>query len=146
MFGALNRFISVLDRGSDEGQNGRGNSDGSYGFQILRNNNEELPLEPWFDFIIGINGRTLVRYGARMSCVDNLNNELLVLIQLLRQPMLTFLTSHHSLTLHRITETHTSSQQKSATAPATPYLLASGAPKVPASARYTSMCRAKLAP
>lgn len=58
MFGALNRFISVLDRGLDEGKNG--GPEGAFGFQVLRNNNEQLPLEPWFDFIIGINGRTLV--------------------------------------------------------------------------------------
>lgn len=58
MFGALNRFISVLDRGSEEPRTGA--AKGAFGFQVLRNKNEELPLEPWFDFIIGINGRTLV--------------------------------------------------------------------------------------
>jgi hypothetical protein len=58
MFGALNRFISVLDRGPEESRNAP--AEGAFGFQVLRNKNEELPLEPWFDFIIGINGRTLV--------------------------------------------------------------------------------------
>ncbi|KAI5797919.1 GRASP55/65 PDZ-like domain-containing protein [Peziza echinospora] len=31
-----------------------------YGFQVLRNNNPSLPtIEPWFDFICGINGRQI---------------------------------------------------------------------------------------
>lgn len=56
MFGALNRFISRLD---GEPQNQQ-SLQGAGGFQVLRNNNKEVALEPWFDFIIGINGRTLV--------------------------------------------------------------------------------------
>jgi len=56
MFGALNRFISRLD-GEPQGQT---EVQGAAGFQVLRNTNKELALEPWFDFIIGINGRTLV--------------------------------------------------------------------------------------
>jgi hypothetical protein len=59
MFGALNRFISRLDA-DPQAQKQSGASD-TYGFQVLRNNNLELPLEPWFDSIIGINGRTIVR-------------------------------------------------------------------------------------
>jgi hypothetical protein len=59
MFGALNRFISRLDA-DPQAQKQSGGSD-TYGFQVLRNNNPELPLEPWFDSIIGINGRTIVR-------------------------------------------------------------------------------------
>ncbi|GAM83177.1 hypothetical protein ANO11243_011630 [Dothideomycetidae sp. 11243] len=55
MFGALNRFISRLD--SDQPQRPSGQS--AYGFQVLKNLNVELPIEPWFDFIIGINGRTI---------------------------------------------------------------------------------------
>lgn len=35
---------------------------GTYGFQVLRNTNLELPIEPWFDFIVGINGRPIVRH------------------------------------------------------------------------------------
>lgn len=58
MFGALNRFISRLDA-DPQAQKQRGPA-GAYGFQVLRNNNPELPLEPWFDSIIGINGRTIV--------------------------------------------------------------------------------------
>jgi hypothetical protein len=58
MFGALNRFISRLDAAPEE-QNSA--TQGAYGFQVLRNKNPEVPLDPWFDFIIGINGRTLVR-------------------------------------------------------------------------------------
>ncbi|EKG10711.1 BTB/POZ domain-containing protein [Macrophomina phaseolina MS6] len=56
MFGALNRFISRLDAEPQEREQG---SKGAYGFQVLRNTNQELAIEPWFDFIIGINGRTI---------------------------------------------------------------------------------------
>ncbi|KAL9942933.1 hypothetical protein D7B24_000501 [Verticillium nonalfalfae] len=55
MFSALNRFMSRLD-GEQPTQQSRG---GSFGFQVLRNTNLELSVEPWFDFIIGINGRPL---------------------------------------------------------------------------------------
>ncbi|KAL8662483.1 MAG: hypothetical protein Q9168_008248 [Polycauliona sp. 1 TL-2023] len=54
MFGALNRFISRLDSESPS-QSSRNGS--PYGFQVLRNKNLEIPIEPWYDFIIGINGR-----------------------------------------------------------------------------------------
>ncbi|KAF3005045.1 hypothetical protein E8E13_009286 [Curvularia kusanoi] len=57
MFGALNRFISRLDAAPQEQQ--QSGVGGAYGFQVLRNANQEIPLEPWFDFIIGINGRTI---------------------------------------------------------------------------------------
>jgi hypothetical protein len=56
MFGVLNRFISSLDGEPQDQQV----IQGAGGFQVLQNTNKELPLEPWFDFIIGINGRTLV--------------------------------------------------------------------------------------
>lgn len=59
MFGALNRFIARLD-GEPPRQNDGGPSDTSYGFQVLRNTNKELSLEPWFDFIVGINSHYLV--------------------------------------------------------------------------------------
>jgi hypothetical protein len=63
VFGALNRFISRLDAAPiDEQQSG---VQGAYGFQILKNTNQEVPLEPWFDFIIGINGRTIVSVFER---------------------------------------------------------------------------------
>ncbi|KAF2155348.1 golgi reassembly-stacking protein [Myriangium duriaei CBS 260.36] len=55
MFGALNRFISRLD--SEQPQKPSGQS--AYGFQVLKNLNVELAIEPWFDFIIGINGRSI---------------------------------------------------------------------------------------
>jgi hypothetical protein len=55
MFNALNRFISRLDGDSPSTQQGRG----LFGFQVLRNTNLELPVEPWFDFIVGINGRPI---------------------------------------------------------------------------------------
>ncbi|KAK8181826.1 GRASP55/65 PDZ-like domain-containing protein [Phyllosticta capitalensis] len=57
MFGALNRFIARLDAEPQERSNGGDNE--AWGFQILRNTNDTLPLEPWFDFVIGINGRTI---------------------------------------------------------------------------------------
>jgi hypothetical protein len=57
MFNALNRFISRLD---SESPNHAANH-GAFGFQVLRNTNLELALEPWFDFIVGINGRMIVR-------------------------------------------------------------------------------------
>ncbi|KAG5953766.1 hypothetical protein E4U13_002968 [Claviceps humidiphila] len=55
MFNALNRFMSRLD--GDQSQ--RRNEHGSHGFQVLRNTNLELAIEPWFDFIVGINGRPI---------------------------------------------------------------------------------------
>ncbi|PKS06597.1 hypothetical protein jhhlp_007345, partial [Lomentospora prolificans] len=56
MFNALNRFISRLDGDAPATQHNRG---GEYGFQVLRNTNLELAVEPWYDFIVGINGRPL---------------------------------------------------------------------------------------
>lgn len=55
MFASLNRFISRFD----EPQNQQGAPRSAFGFQVLRNSNDELPLEPWFDFVIGINGRNI---------------------------------------------------------------------------------------
>lgn len=59
MFGALNRFIGRLD-GEPIQQPRNGPSDNAFGFQVLRNKDPELPLEPWFDFIVGINGHPIV--------------------------------------------------------------------------------------
>ncbi|EXJ53871.1 hypothetical protein A1O7_09207 [Cladophialophora yegresii CBS 114405] len=59
MFGALNRFIARLDGEPPPRQTDSGPSDTSFGFQVLRNTNKELQLEPWFDFIIGMNGHYL---------------------------------------------------------------------------------------
>jgi hypothetical protein len=56
MFGALNRFIGRLD-GDPNDQNADQNA---AGFQVVKNTNPDVPLEPFFDFIIGINGRNLV--------------------------------------------------------------------------------------
>ncbi|KND95226.1 Uncharacterized protein C1D4.02c [Tolypocladium ophioglossoides CBS 100239] len=56
MFNALNRFMSRLD-GGDPQQ--RQQEQGSFGFQVLRNTNLQLAIEPWFDFIVGINGRPI---------------------------------------------------------------------------------------
>jgi len=33
----------------------------SFGFQVLKNTNKFIAIEPWFDFICGINGRLVVR-------------------------------------------------------------------------------------
>ncbi|KAF3762468.1 hypothetical protein M406DRAFT_63371 [Cryphonectria parasitica EP155] len=55
MFNALNRFISRLD-GEDPRQK---QQQGLFGFQVLRNANQQLAIEPWFDFIVGINGRVI---------------------------------------------------------------------------------------
>jgi len=64
MFGALNRFISRLDAEPDpQAQHGRG---GPSGFQVLRNDNKDMPVEPWFDFVIGINGRPIVRASSSL--------------------------------------------------------------------------------
>lgn len=65
MFGALNRLISSLDADTSYAQSHT--RDNAYGFQVLRNKNPDLPLEPWFDFIIGINGHIIVRGAVRMA-------------------------------------------------------------------------------
>lgn len=41
-----------------------------FGFQVLRNLNPELPIEPWFDFIIGLNNRRIVRSIPLLSPVS----------------------------------------------------------------------------
>jgi len=56
MFNALNRFMSRLDGDAPQS---RQQAAGSFGFQVLRNTNLDLPIEPWFDFIVGINGRPI---------------------------------------------------------------------------------------
>ncbi|KAK3341515.1 GRASP55/65 PDZ-like domain-containing protein [Lasiosphaeria hispida] len=56
MFNALNRFISRLD--SDAPSAAKENH-GAFGFQVLRNENLHLAVEPWFDFVVGINGRMI---------------------------------------------------------------------------------------
>ncbi len=60
MFGALNRFISRLDVDTASQGANQGPGDNSFGFQVLRNTKPELPIEPWFDFIIGINSHYIV--------------------------------------------------------------------------------------
>ncbi len=74
MFGAfntLNRLISKLDSGVPSQQ-----ETSSYGFQVLRNPNPELPIEPWFDFIIGINHRRIVNLPSSVSLAStNISQE-----------------------------------------------------------------------
>ena len=60
MFGALNRFIGRLDAEPAQQGNAQNPGDSTFGFQVLRNSNPDQPLEPWFDFIIGINGHFIV--------------------------------------------------------------------------------------
>jgi hypothetical protein len=60
VFGALNRFISRLDAPSPTpNEPSSSPSSTTYGFHVLRNTNPSLALDPWFDYIIGINSRTL---------------------------------------------------------------------------------------
>ena len=94
MFGALNRFISRLDAAPQEQQ--QSGVGGAYGFQVLKNANQEIPLEPWFDFVIGINGRTIV--SAWVYDVEDWQSD----------------------TVYRITLIRRCSQQKCATVQATP--------------------------
>lgn len=119
MFGALNRFISRLDA---EPQEPDQNSKGAFGFQILRNTSQDLPIEPWFDFIIGINGRTIV-------CISG-----------------TPASPYCALTIFRTTRTPRSSRLKSATAPAIPSAWAYGAQRASASANSTSPFRPRIPP
>lgn len=65
MFDALNRFISRLD----ESPSRASKTHDGYGFQVLRNKDPNIPIEPWFDFIIGINGRQVVCSG--ILCHDS---------------------------------------------------------------------------
>ncbi|KAI1438017.1 GRASP55/65 PDZ-like domain-containing protein [Xylaria sp. CBS 124048] len=62
MFNALNRYLSRLDGDARPQQR---ESQG-YGFQVLRNANLELGVEPWFDFIVGINGRMIDNPDPRL--------------------------------------------------------------------------------
>ncbi|TQS33088.1 hypothetical protein Golomagni_06580 [Golovinomyces magnicellulatus] len=55
MFNALNRFMSRLDGDTSQ----REQEKGSFGFQVLRNTNLELSIQPWFEYIVGINGRPI---------------------------------------------------------------------------------------
>lgn len=57
MFGALNRFISRLD--SDGPTPSASANHNAFGFQVLRNKNTDIAIDPWYDFIIGINGRSI---------------------------------------------------------------------------------------
>ncbi|GIC88247.1 putative Golgi reassembly stacking protein [Aspergillus udagawae] len=57
MFGALNRFIGLDTEPVQHPRTPTG--DNAFGFQVLRNKDPELPLEPWFDFIVGINGHPI---------------------------------------------------------------------------------------
>jgi hypothetical protein len=68
MFGALNRFIGRLDSDLAPQTPSQNPGDNTFGFQVLKNTNQDLPLEPWFDFIIGINGHLLVNGTPPWYC------------------------------------------------------------------------------
>ncbi|CAF9935984.1 hypothetical protein IMSHALPRED_010418 [Imshaugia aleurites] len=68
MFGALNRFISRLD--SDAPPQISRDSYSAFGFQVLRNKNSDIPIEPWYDFVIGINGRQIEEPDAYSFAVE----------------------------------------------------------------------------
>ena len=68
MFARLNSFIARLD--ADPSASGKQSSNAAYGFQILRNTDASLSLEPWFDFIIGINGRTIDRAEPELFATE----------------------------------------------------------------------------
>ncbi|OTA99567.1 hypothetical protein M426DRAFT_76296 [Hypoxylon sp. CI-4A] len=63
MFNALNRYLSRLDGDARPNQQRETNG---FGFQVLRNTNLELSVEPWFDFIVGINGRVIDNPDPRL--------------------------------------------------------------------------------
>ncbi|KAK2066487.1 hypothetical protein P8C59_000301 [Phyllachora maydis] len=56
MFNALNRFISRLD---GDAPTDHKDSQSAFGFQVLRNGKAPLAIEPWFDYVVGINGRMI---------------------------------------------------------------------------------------
>ncbi|CAF9924985.1 MAG: hypothetical protein ALECFALPRED_002881 [Alectoria fallacina] len=68
MFGALNRFISRLD--SDAPSPTSRDSHAAFGFQVLRNKNDDIPIEPWYDFVIGINGRRIEEPDTHSFAVE----------------------------------------------------------------------------
>jgi len=62
MFNALNRFIARLDgdaQGANQSSLSNADHDAAHGFHVLRNTTMSLAVEPFFDFIIGINGRLI---------------------------------------------------------------------------------------
>ncbi|KAH9996951.1 GRASP55/65 PDZ-like domain-containing protein [Xylariaceae sp. FL0662B] len=65
MFNALNRYLARLDGDARPHQHQQKENRG-YGFQVLRNTNLELTVEPWFDFIVGINGRVIDNPDPRL--------------------------------------------------------------------------------
>jgi len=63
MFNALNRFISRLDSDAPP----QASNHGAFGFQVLANKTLELGIDPWFDFIVGINGRMIVSHILKLE-------------------------------------------------------------------------------
>lgn len=58
----LKKFLPIVE----DRPRGPGNG---FGFQVLRNISPQLEVEPWFDFVCGINGRQIVsiRYPTQYS-------------------------------------------------------------------------------
>ncbi|KAI9892047.1 MAG: hypothetical protein M1814_001752 [Vezdaea aestivalis] len=69
MFDAFNRFISRLDTESPSSQVQK-SSDNAYGFQVLKNEDPALEIEPWFDFIVGINGRPITDPSSHLLTLE----------------------------------------------------------------------------
>lgn len=108
MLGALNRFISRLDSESPS-QSSRDRS--AYGFQVLRNKNLEIHIEPWYDFVIGI------KYVCSYSTLNQPSADFYTVVD---KSYVEKLHNQwpHSDPLDRIIPIPTFSQQKFATAPA----------------------------
>ena len=68
MFNALNRFMSRLD-GGDPQQ--RQQEQGSFGFQVLRNTNLQLAVEPWFRLHCGNQWEANRENPRRMTWVQD---------------------------------------------------------------------------
>ena len=74
----MTTFLKSLNRNvfgfQDDGPRAQRNQSfgDSYGFQVLRNKNPDLAIEPWFDYVVGINGRDLVsmEWRTRLRILD----------------------------------------------------------------------------
>ena len=56
---SLNRNVFGFQDDTPRHQSNQG-AGYTYGFQVLRNKNPDLAIEPCFDYIVGINGRDIV--------------------------------------------------------------------------------------
>lgn len=84
VFGAFNRFISRLDADTQSRSLSLGR--GAFGFQVLRNKNYTIPIEPWYDFLVGINGRQIVSVLGILCTVSLLTMYRMIQIPIFSQP------------------------------------------------------------